>query len=209
MLSLTATVRSEDLLGAWIATVGFTVSANATRIGLPVKRAPSPFTANGTIVSAASGVVAGVFRKRTLVCEFEYGAVKVTESPADATPVAMKPSFWIPLGEYPTIVIESFTRPVGTREPVAGLDTSTDGPRTIWTRRVIVEVTPPTLVTVAAMNAESTLESMFAVKMRWIVVSFGYGETVVAPGYLIDRGHASVATRLATLGADITSEVVG
>ena len=35
------------------------------------------------------------------------------------------------------------------------------------------------------------------------------GETVVAPGYLIDRGHASVASRLATLGADITSEVVG
>jgi UDP-N-acetylglucosamine 1-carboxyvinyltransferase len=34
------------------------------------------------------------------------------------------------------------------------------------------------------------------------------GETVVAPGYLIDRGHASVATRLATLGADISYEVV-
>jgi UDP-N-acetylglucosamine 1-carboxyvinyltransferase len=34
------------------------------------------------------------------------------------------------------------------------------------------------------------------------------GETVVAPGYLIDRGHASVASRLATLGADISCEVV-
>ncbi len=30
------------------------------------------------------------------------------------------------------------------------------------------------------------------------------GETVVSPGYLIDRGHASMAGRLATLGADIT-----
>ena len=29
------------------------------------------------------------------------------------------------------------------------------------------------------------------------------GETVVSPGYLIDRGHASMAGRLATLGADI------
>jgi UDP-N-acetylglucosamine 1-carboxyvinyltransferase len=35
------------------------------------------------------------------------------------------------------------------------------------------------------------------------------GETVVAPGYLIDRGHASVASRLSTLGADIVEEVVG
>jgi UDP-N-acetylglucosamine 1-carboxyvinyltransferase len=35
------------------------------------------------------------------------------------------------------------------------------------------------------------------------------GETVVAPGYLIDRGHASVAARLATLGADVSCEVVG
>jgi len=35
------------------------------------------------------------------------------------------------------------------------------------------------------------------------------GETVVAPGYLIDRGHASIATRLSTLGADVTTEVVG
>ncbi|HEY7325955.1 MAG TPA: UDP-N-acetylglucosamine 1-carboxyvinyltransferase, partial [Streptosporangiaceae bacterium] len=35
------------------------------------------------------------------------------------------------------------------------------------------------------------------------------GETVVAPGYLIDRGHASVASRLTTLGADIVEEVVG
>jgi UDP-N-acetylglucosamine 1-carboxyvinyltransferase len=33
------------------------------------------------------------------------------------------------------------------------------------------------------------------------------GETVVSPGYLIDRGHASVATRLATLGADVTAEI--
>jgi UDP-N-acetylglucosamine 1-carboxyvinyltransferase len=33
------------------------------------------------------------------------------------------------------------------------------------------------------------------------------GETVVSPGYLIDRGHASVATRLATLGADVTEEI--
>jgi UDP-N-acetylglucosamine 1-carboxyvinyltransferase len=31
-------------------------------------------------------------------------------------------------------------------------------------------------------------------------------ETVVAPGYLIDRGHASMAARLATLGADVTFE---
>jgi UDP-N-acetylglucosamine 1-carboxyvinyltransferase len=34
------------------------------------------------------------------------------------------------------------------------------------------------------------------------------GETVVAPGYLIDRGHASVASRLTTLGADIVEEIV-
>jgi UDP-N-acetylglucosamine 1-carboxyvinyltransferase len=33
------------------------------------------------------------------------------------------------------------------------------------------------------------------------------GETVVAPGYPIDRGHASVAARLATLGADVSYEV--
>jgi UDP-N-acetylglucosamine 1-carboxyvinyltransferase len=32
------------------------------------------------------------------------------------------------------------------------------------------------------------------------------GETVVAPGYPIDRGHASVAARLTTLGADIAVE---
>ena len=32
------------------------------------------------------------------------------------------------------------------------------------------------------------------------------GETVVAPGYQIDRGHVSVAARLTTLGADITEE---
>ena len=35
------------------------------------------------------------------------------------------------------------------------------------------------------------------------------GETVVAPGYLIDRGHAAVAERLTTLGADITVEESG
>ena len=35
------------------------------------------------------------------------------------------------------------------------------------------------------------------------------GETVVAPGYLIDRGHASIAERLSTLGADITAEESG
>ena len=35
------------------------------------------------------------------------------------------------------------------------------------------------------------------------------GETVVAPGYLIDRGHASVAERLTTLGADISAETSG
>ena len=34
------------------------------------------------------------------------------------------------------------------------------------------------------------------------------GETLVSPGYLIDRGHASVATRLTALGADITEEFV-
>src|SRR5260370_34766089 len=32
------------------------------------------------------------------------------------------------------------------------------------------------------------------------------GETVVSPGYQIDRGHASVAARLTALGADITAE---
>jgi UDP-N-acetylglucosamine 1-carboxyvinyltransferase len=32
------------------------------------------------------------------------------------------------------------------------------------------------------------------------------GETVVSPGYLIDRGHASVAARLNTLGADVSVE---
>jgi UDP-N-acetylglucosamine 1-carboxyvinyltransferase len=32
------------------------------------------------------------------------------------------------------------------------------------------------------------------------------GETVVAPGYLIDRGHAAIASRLTTLGADIRTE---
>src|SRR6478672_47859 len=32
------------------------------------------------------------------------------------------------------------------------------------------------------------------------------GETLVAPGYLIDRGHAAIASRLTTLGADISAE---
>jgi UDP-N-acetylglucosamine 1-carboxyvinyltransferase len=32
------------------------------------------------------------------------------------------------------------------------------------------------------------------------------GETVVAPGYLIDRGHAAIAARLTALGAQITEE---
>jgi UDP-N-acetylglucosamine 1-carboxyvinyltransferase len=35
------------------------------------------------------------------------------------------------------------------------------------------------------------------------------GETVVSPGYLIDRGHASVASRLTALGADITEDDLG
>ena len=35
------------------------------------------------------------------------------------------------------------------------------------------------------------------------------GETVVAPGYLIDRGHASIAERLTTLGADISGVGLG
>jgi UDP-N-acetylglucosamine 1-carboxyvinyltransferase len=35
------------------------------------------------------------------------------------------------------------------------------------------------------------------------------GETIVSPGYNVDRGHASVAARLTTLGADITAETVG
>jgi UDP-N-acetylglucosamine 1-carboxyvinyltransferase len=34
------------------------------------------------------------------------------------------------------------------------------------------------------------------------------GETIVTPGYHIDRGHAAIAQRLSTLGADITSEPV-
>ena len=34
------------------------------------------------------------------------------------------------------------------------------------------------------------------------------GETVISPGYQIDRGHASMAARLATLGADVSCEVV-
>ena len=33
------------------------------------------------------------------------------------------------------------------------------------------------------------------------------GETVVTPGYPINRGHASVAERLAILGADVTEEI--
>ena len=32
------------------------------------------------------------------------------------------------------------------------------------------------------------------------------GETVVAPAYPINRGHASIAARLTALGADITAE---
>jgi UDP-N-acetylglucosamine 1-carboxyvinyltransferase len=35
------------------------------------------------------------------------------------------------------------------------------------------------------------------------------GETVVSPGYLIDRGHADIAGRLAGLGADISTEPGG
>jgi UDP-N-acetylglucosamine 1-carboxyvinyltransferase len=35
------------------------------------------------------------------------------------------------------------------------------------------------------------------------------GETVVAPGYLIDRGHADVAGRLSALGADLNVEESG
>ena len=35
------------------------------------------------------------------------------------------------------------------------------------------------------------------------------GETIVAPGYPIDRGHVSVAARLTTLGADICEETAG
>jgi UDP-N-acetylglucosamine 1-carboxyvinyltransferase len=34
-------------------------------------------------------------------------------------------------------------------------------------------------------------------------------ETVVSPGYLIDRGHADVAGRLSALGADISVEESG
>ncbi|PRY00984.1 UDP-N-acetylglucosamine 1-carboxyvinyltransferase [Allonocardiopsis opalescens] len=34
------------------------------------------------------------------------------------------------------------------------------------------------------------------------------GETVVAPGYLVDRGHAHLAERLSALGADITREMI-
>lgn len=34
------------------------------------------------------------------------------------------------------------------------------------------------------------------------------GETVVSPGYPIERGHATIATRLAALGADVEREVV-
>ncbi|HVB46013.1 MAG TPA: UDP-N-acetylglucosamine 1-carboxyvinyltransferase [Streptosporangiaceae bacterium] len=35
------------------------------------------------------------------------------------------------------------------------------------------------------------------------------GETIVSPGYQVDRGHASVAARLTALGANITEEEVG
>jgi UDP-N-acetylglucosamine 1-carboxyvinyltransferase len=34
------------------------------------------------------------------------------------------------------------------------------------------------------------------------------GETIVAPGYHIDRGHTAIASRFATLGADISAEVI-
>ena len=34
------------------------------------------------------------------------------------------------------------------------------------------------------------------------------GETIIAPGYLIDRGHASIARRFTALGADISVETV-
>jgi len=34
------------------------------------------------------------------------------------------------------------------------------------------------------------------------------GETIVAPGYPIDRGHVSVAARLTTLGADIDEDII-
>ena len=32
------------------------------------------------------------------------------------------------------------------------------------------------------------------------------GETMITPGYLIDRGHADIAQRFNALGADITRE---
>ena len=32
------------------------------------------------------------------------------------------------------------------------------------------------------------------------------GQTIVSPGYFIDRGHASIAARLTALGADIVEE---
>ena len=32
------------------------------------------------------------------------------------------------------------------------------------------------------------------------------GETIVSPGYYINRGHSSVAARLTALGADIVEE---
>jgi len=35
------------------------------------------------------------------------------------------------------------------------------------------------------------------------------GETIVSPGYLINRGHASIAARLTALGAEITEEPIG
>ncbi|WP_460855546.1 UDP-N-acetylglucosamine 1-carboxyvinyltransferase [Nocardiopsis coralliicola] len=35
------------------------------------------------------------------------------------------------------------------------------------------------------------------------------GETLVSAGYLVDRGHANFATRLAALGADVTRDLVG
>jgi len=35
------------------------------------------------------------------------------------------------------------------------------------------------------------------------------GESIVSPGYLINRGHASIAARLTALGAEITEEPIG
>jgi UDP-N-acetylglucosamine 1-carboxyvinyltransferase len=40
-------------------------------------------------------------------------------------------------------------------------------------------------------------------------IALAEGETIVSPGYPIDRGHESVAARLTELGADITEETAG